>query len=967
MKKSKYLIIIIFLICNVILTSKIDFPLSNNQNIDNTEELSNSAIDCPYEYHWHQTWGNPSSQYARSIIIDGEGNIYALGVTRDPNDDIYLLKYNNEGVLQWEQRWGGSDSDWAHDLAFNSQGEIIVSGYTRSYGNGEKDLLLLCYDNQGVLQWTKFWGTAFSETSMSIIIDENDNIFLTGSIWSGSDHDLLLVKFDSIGNYIWHITWGGSDNSERGHDMSIDQFGNFYIAGYTMRNTNSLHQVLVIKFDQAGNYVWDTIYGVFPDDYMVRGMIIDDNYLYVTGAERFYNTNNFNTLLLKYDLNGVFQWNKTWDLSYWDIGYDLIFDSNEDIIITSICILPEKSYDMAFICYDKNGNFRWDNFWGGNERECPSKITMDDYGNLYIVGEIGTSHSDLCLLKYSKETIPPNIILINPSNNTILNSGREIVVNIIESNLDTVLYNWDNLEAKNWIEPFITELPVGNGIHYLHIFANDTFGFNDSKMFQFITDDENDHTPPEISLINPSNNSTHLSGTRIDIEVSDPILDTVMYKWDDDDYNVRSSGFSTSLPEGNGVHNLHIFANDTENNKASKVFQFTTYGDPSIFISDEIWGGEYTWTEAVDIGFCQGSGNESNPYIIEDKILDGGGLSSCLEISHSSEYFTIQNCQFFNSSYRDAVSFYDVENFQIIDCEFYQSYNGLLLEVCGNGLVSNSHFYDNYYSGIYCNETYQNVIRSNIIHDNDYGLILSLSSDSHIGDNTIYDCTDSGFYLGYSDYNLVLANYIHHTPIAFHSVYGDYNNISDNVIRYNDLGIYLQSSNNNWLMRNQFEGNNMDFQEEDSSGNYFDDVPDYPGPFPEPSPILPVFLISVGIVSFFAIIIVFMVNRLRHKNIVRDIVEETEIMRPSMVIQRKEIENRPPISSIKRNSIRCRACGEFTLLPANFCSECGYKIDDQIENVSTISNNYCGYCGTKIVSGARFCVECGESVNPLIK
>lgn len=578
-KKIKFtsLFIVIFLLWGIflvlpVLESNLDDNVMKSEAI---EGISTSNTNFPYEYYWHQTWGvlPPYYLHATGLLVDDLGNAYVLGTPRDPEDDIILIKYNTEGTYQWEQRWGGpSDNDYALDLDFNSQNKIIVIGYTRHDELGsDKDIVMLCYSEQGILQWEKLWGTTLDDTVTSLVIDENDNIFLTGSIWDGNDHDVLLVKFDPLGNYQWHQTWGDQSDSERGMAMAMDDSGNLCITGYFYHST--AEQLLVISFDYDGNLIWYKIHGSSPNDYIGYGIIVDDEgFLYIVGRHRIYGTNNYDALLMKYNSTGDLQWSKLWDKSHFDLGYDLIFDLDGNIIITSIC---EFNYwDIALISYDQNGNYRWEYLYGGNGGETPSNIALDGIGNLYLLGVLNSSN--LLLIKYSNEPIPPTIVLNSPLNNTIHNSGKEIIIDVLNSNLDTVLYNWDNTENQVWSPPYITELPSGNGGHNLYVYANDTLGNNISTMFQFITDDDNDHTPPSILLITPLNNTINPSGKRIELEISDINLDTVIYKWDDNTNILWEPPYNAPLPMRSGIHRLYIFANDTNNNTIIKIFQFTT-------------------------------------------------------------------------------------------------------------------------------------------------------------------------------------------------------------------------------------------------------------------------------------------------------------------------------------------------------------------------------------------------------
>jgi len=961
--KSNIRFCVFFLLFCVCFSSLI---LISEQNITESEErgeifegISASDTDFPYEYYWHQTWEVPTQSYLKStgLLVDEQGNAYILVLPRDPEEDIVLIKYNNEGIFQWEQRWGGSEDDCAYDLVMNSQGDIIIAGYTRSYGAGENDIVLICYDDQGNFKWEKFWGSSLSETVSSIVIDEDDNLFLSGDIWDGNDYDLLLIKFDHLGNYEWHIIWGDYSDSERGMDIALADTGHICITGY-FYNSTEVYQLLVIVFDNLGNYIWDKIYGTHPIDYKGQGIIVDnESSIYITGY--IYGSYNYDTLLLKYNSSGDMLWSRLWGNSNTDLGCDIILDFNENIIIISYC-KPFTHYAFALISYDPNGNLRWEYIDEGGGIKNPSNIALDASGNLYTYGNI--DYKITYIVKYNHDYIPPVITLISPLNNTIYNSGKEIFVDVIDSHLDTVLYQWDDSEFQFWDSPYTTEFPSGNGIHNLTVFANDTFGCNTSEMFQFVTDDDHDYVPPSIMLIRPSNDTIHTSGTLIEFNITDVNLDTVLYSWDNELPILWNPPYNTTLPIGNGIHSLQVFANDTYNNSLMTMVQFTTRDidpeiDALIIITDNLWGGNYTWSEAVAEGFCRGSGTIEDPYTIEGHYLNGS-----ISIFNSDEHLIIQNCHFlsvFNGT--AAISLLNVGNFQISNCEFYWNYNGLQMEECYFGTISNNIFYNNTNSGVNIHYSTTISIFENLITHNKKGIIMSNSTNNYISGNTIKRNSEMGIYLRYGGYTTVVQNHIEYNQEGIHTEGCYYYDIIDNFINYNDYGIYLRNSYDNWVVGNEFSGNIVDIYEEDSSRNTFEieTIDSFPL-----EPILAIFISLVVISSIFVII---SKKSKKTSEKPRELKEPIKIiedkLKPVLNIRSSEDKGTTKIipRMIEESVNKCSFCGEIVELPASFCHQCGQKIT--VQKPGNLIANYCRYCGSKITREANFCFECGKTVS----
>jgi len=153
-------------------------------------------------YLWHTTWGGDNIDDAFGLTIDSS-YIYSVGITSSFNnsDFIFLLKYDKTGSLMWNATWGGSGSELARSATVNADSSYVyVAGSTTSFGNGDFDVVLLKYDQNGNLTLNKTWGGSKLDRSRGIAADASF-IYIAGdtkSIGAG-DEDAFLIKVDSDG------------------------------------------------------------------------------------------------------------------------------------------------------------------------------------------------------------------------------------------------------------------------------------------------------------------------------------------------------------------------------------------------------------------------------------------------------------------------------------------------------------------------------------------------------------------------------------------------------------------------------------------------------------------------------------------------------------------------------------------------------------------------------------------------
>ena len=197
------------------------------------------------------------------------------------------------------------------------------------------------------------------------------------------------------------------------------------------------------------------------------------------------------------------------------------------------------------------------------------------------------------------------------------------------------------------------------------------------------------------------------------------------------------------------------------------------------------------WTAAKAAGICTGLGTISSPYVIEDLIINGGGLGNCIQIGFSDAYFRVENCTLYNSggSWGNAGINFDAEisNGKVVNNTVYNSYNGIFISDAENIEISRNIVHDNVDAGIasyHCNNI---IISENTVTDNTNGIVLSDSSYYSISNNEVSYNSYLGIGLFDSARNMIEQNLVTNNHIGISIDEDSYcNEVKDNTVNSND-------------------------------------------------------------------------------------------------------------------------------------------------------------------------------------
>ncbi|MCX6278561.1 MAG: hypothetical protein NT004_10735, partial [Bacteroidetes bacterium] len=206
---------IVYLTGNTASLSNIATPGSWVPNFNNAPGFL-AAFNTSGQRLWGTYYGGPMvdilfgcmADTGTSVYVYGTGTSEVIGTSgvfqRVPNGggNACLSKFSSSGAYLWGTFYGVNgarilnaavdDSGYVYVTGITSdQNNVIPSpnGYMTEYQGGFQDAFLAKFNGTGQRVWGTYYGGADQDSETCVAVDANDNIFLSGSTWSGNDSE----------------------------------------------------------------------------------------------------------------------------------------------------------------------------------------------------------------------------------------------------------------------------------------------------------------------------------------------------------------------------------------------------------------------------------------------------------------------------------------------------------------------------------------------------------------------------------------------------------------------------------------------------------------------------------------------------------------------------------------------------------------------------------------------------------
>lgn len=253
-------------------------------------------------------------------------------------------------------RFGGNGYDVGNDIKQTFDKGYIITGSTSSFGMGNTDLYLVKLDSMGQKVFDKTFGNYNNEVGKSIIQLSDSSIVMAGytnSFGSGG-YDIFVVKTNKNGNVIWQKTFGGTD-WDFAHSIKATQDGGLIVAGTTYSYGRGNADGYLLKLDVNGNTQWQKTYGGVKDDEFKSVVETNDGGFALTGYTKSYNdVDSGDVWVFKTSNIGDSLWCKFYGGGKEDFGNEIIQLQNQKILVAggTKSFSSSLNYETALIEYD---------------------------------------------------------------------------------------------------------------------------------------------------------------------------------------------------------------------------------------------------------------------------------------------------------------------------------------------------------------------------------------------------------------------------------------------------------------------------------------------------------------------------------------------------------------------------------------------------------------------------------------
>lgn len=350
---------------------------------------------------------------ATGLVIDSNDDVIVGGFTQTGSVDYDFLAFKidgQNGTQTWSYTHPGTGNfDQCRALTIDANDRIILVGSLEISATAQQ-FLTLSLNSNGSVNWSTPYPASTPATrhvANAVSVDINDNIYVAGESTIGGNLDYFVIKYSSTGTQQWTESYDGNNAIDVAKAITADDAGYVYVTGTSYIDVQVEEEIATIKIDPTGNFLWSATYGGSATDFDSPNDISLDDFgnIYVAGKVK--NTGNGEDFLIaRYRPNGNLHWDFVYQSS--TNGYDealkVYVNNNFEIYASGYSNLTASGDDYVTFRLDTLGNQEWFTRFDGpsSGSDQMSDFQVDISGNIFVTGSsLGSNtNRDYSTIKY---------------------------------------------------------------------------------------------------------------------------------------------------------------------------------------------------------------------------------------------------------------------------------------------------------------------------------------------------------------------------------------------------------------------------------------------------------------------------------------------------------------------------------------------------------------------------------------
>ncbi len=425
------------------------------------------------------TYAQPTKVWEKTYGAD-DYTVYAFGdaVAYDDEENIYqlmtpphtLIKYTKDGDELWAKELNTGYLEDAYDMYYDN-GYLYVSGNTDDTTTNISDLRVVKYDKNGNIIWNKTYdlGSNKEEYGYGVYV-KNGYMYVTGELYVDStDERLFLSKIDaSSGDTLWTTIFHPDDSRIWGSDVVVDDSNNIFVTGRYMDASDS--NIVVLKFNSNGDTDWVKHNNVSNNSGGIGITLLNGN-IFISGWTE------TECVVVKYDKEG----NKQKEKTFGEENDMLIrINSGNGSLYTVGWKYNGSDNDLYLVKLSENLDILWEKIYDSGSYDMGEDVAVKGE-NIYVSGERDVEQYDKPLLiKYREElgvketSITDNVLHFNLVKCTVEYSISDVEsARISMYSIDgKIIKDFTNSLRKNRGEIVVPEDELSQGIYFIVLEEN---------------------------------------------------------------------------------------------------------------------------------------------------------------------------------------------------------------------------------------------------------------------------------------------------------------------------------------------------------------------------------------------------------------------------------------------------------------------------------------------------------------